>query len=506
VPQLCAVLRDDETGRVLLGVSPVPHRSREAAAVALGLAGRRTARDDERTQAVRGLLAGVREAGAKGNWELQVACAIALRLVSASADEIEILLECLASNEMTTEATVHAPLTLARLLTRLPHAERRERLRTRLVDLLAKRLTDKREPAEFREGVILALGELGGVGDTLLDARIRSLLRGLASGGSFSSRRIALRALANTARDLDPAAPRPDGLLEIAGAFREELLDGEPLLRRDAILAAGLFLQHLPRRVDLRACRPTVRRALDVALLDLLAEPDALTAAAAGGPHGPGFPPAPPGGPGPGATPGPPGPSGPPTPPGPSPPGRRDVGDASRGPYGAIALGGGGTRDVSLLAALRRGILPGDAAIEGDAMLALGLTGDFSTADRMWAVLVDDAADPLHHTSRAAITLALLGEPGLQDALVDLVARSGDLKRAAMAAGILEVLGGEPAVDPLLRVLRDPRAGDVARAGACRALGGICDTREEPWREELLRNLDHRAITVGLREILLGLD
>ena len=98
---------------------------------------------------------------------------------------------------------------------------------------------------------------------------------------------------------------------------------------------------------------------------------------------------------------------------------------------------------------------------------------------------------------KAAIALGKLGDKQVADDLQDLLAEKGDananLARLSAIANAIGFIGDRRSVAPLKRMLFDSSLGELPRAFAAVALGGVADKEPLPWNSKLATDTNYRA-------------
>jgi HEAT repeat protein len=96
---------------------------------------------------------------------------------------------------------------------------------------------------------------------------------------------------------------------------------------------------------------------------------------------------------------------------------------------------------------------------------------------------------------QAATALGKLGDKQVAGDLLKLLEAQGEnnLAKLASISTALAFIGDRSTIRPLTKMLFDSRLGDLSRAFAAVALGGVADKESLPWSAKLSRDLNYRA-------------
>ncbi|MBL8730550.1 MAG: hypothetical protein JNM25_19180 [Planctomycetes bacterium] len=163
---------------------------------------------------------------------------------------------------------------------------------------------------------------------------------------------------------------------------------------------------------------------------------------------------------------------------------------------GALAIGLGLSRTTGA-ADLMRGMMVGNVAkqdMAGYLCIGLALMNDTRSIEPIRKVAKDSVRrDSL--LQQAAIALGKLGDKSVADELQRMLAAEGDHNLAKLAAisSALGFIGDQRTIVPLRDMLFDSKLGDLSRAFAAVALGGVADKETLPWNAKLRGNTNYRA-------------
>jgi len=170
--------------------------------------------------------------------------------------------------------------------------------------------------------------------------------------------------------------------------------------------------------------------------------------------------------------------------------------DKSPSLVGALAIGLGLSRTTGAADLMRRTMVDGVAKQEMAGYLCIGLAlmNDTRSIDDIRNVVRDSVRrDTL--LQQAAIALGKLGDKSVADELQKMLAsESGNnLAKLAAISSALGFIGDHRSVWPLKQMLFDSQLGDLSRAFAAVALGGVADKESLPWNTKLRGNTNYRA-------------
>lgn len=475
---------DTPAGRELLpaGTLEIDLRTRAFAVFGLGFAGQR-AESELRSEIVStlvGLLEG--EVLSAAQADLGVAAISSLGLVALPSDgglsptedspatgaraastsreaQVRWLVGYFEREDVDDFVRAHVPTAIARLLQtgdlRAPYthvaedsfAGSRQLAATALLAVLEPHA---KTPHRLRQSAVLALGRLGDVGRESdgdrgtgrkseredLDARIRASLLRATEDVDQLTKRYALMALADVgARVGSDSSEDPEAVEELRGRLLKSLSRGKGGVEHWAALSLAVL-----ERSRVAAGRPTHGASLR----------DLHTAL------------------------------------------ERARSSADIAPF-AVALGIAKDPDAAplLRAKLER---ENDPATRGYLMLALGLAGDFRSAEAMQKTLAK-ARFQGELLRQAAIGLGLLGDRHAAGQLVEMLEQASSQASQAAIAGGLGFIGDEQSVQPLTELLGDRSKTGAARGFAAAALGLMADEAELSWNTSLRYGLAWGAST-----------
>ncbi|MCZ6596121.1 MAG: HEAT repeat domain-containing protein [Planctomycetota bacterium] len=458
MPDLAALLHDEEQGRKLTHKREVPARMRALSALAIGLLGRHSGREDVQRYAVHHLVRGLDEDESVSR-DLEVACLTALGLlpladdgspIPATAgdrppttsrnDQIRFVFDYLKNDLHPRVPRAHAATALARLVSSLPVA-RRDAWKAVLVPDLLRRLDPRAgEPNEVVQSVVLALGELGDADGDALDRRLRSALeqRG-GEHGDFLVEAFSLIALARTGGRLGDGDDPGIAKAAVERHLLTELGRATSRLRPWAGLALGVMgsEETAPSTAGNRALRTAFEGA----------------------------------------------------------------GSTSDAAAYALALGLRRDRESAREISERLAELKGDDFAAAQLAIALGLLGD-STVRPVLELALQDAYERPDVLLGAAIGLALLDVKATVDDLVVALAEAKTLPRRTAVSAALGRIGDRRAVEPLADFVASRRGTKAARAAAIAALGQVAEPEPRPWKTPLASGLNWAAASATLYDPL----
>ncbi len=479
IPDLVALLHDDEAGRKLAG-GRVSTRTRAFAAYGLGIAAARSEREDVHAFIAHHLQRELESSRGAASVDVPAACVIALGLVPLPSDEDAVsirprtsralaaipprsraaqaaaLVRFLADKNRPDGARAHVPDALARL---------GENADPDLRDEIARELTaildrKSREDDGVLRGAVLAIGRLADCDADGADVRMRIALRRAVDASDMQARLFALISMAQVAvrpgTSEDPSAVQSD----VQSLLLERLARGRNRERSWAALALGI-LEH-GRAVQARSQQggavqgrafqgrvfqgreipPAVRAGLRRALLDAGA-PDQVGAIAI-----------------------------------------------------AIGLCGDRSSTKELLAKLDD---VRDPVGRGHIATALGLLGAPEAVKPLRAILAKSRFQP-DLMRETAIALALLGDTDLETTLLEELRSAKSLASQAGVARALGFAGTLSTLDPLAKMVRDTSLTSGARAFAAVALGMVCDRERLPWNAFLAAGVNYPSAPATLSD------
>lgn len=455
IPDLVALLHDDEAGRQLAG-GRVSSRTRAFAAYGLGIAAARSERKDVHAFIAHHLQRELETPRKSASVDVPAACVIALGLVPLPSEEDAVsirprdsralvgipprsrtaqaaaLVRFLSDKNSPEGARAHVPDALARL---------GEGAAPELRDEIARELTaildrNSRQDDSVLRGAVLAIGRLADSDEDGADLRMRIALRRAVDASDMQARLFALISMAQVAVRAGSSENPSAVQTEVQSLLLERLARGRNRERSWAALALGI-LEHgrtasLPAG-QVREISPAVRAGLRRALLD------------AGSPE--------------------------------------QVGAV------AIAIGLSGDRSTTkeLLAKLAD---VRDPIGRGHVATALGILGAPEAVAPLRAILAKSRFQPdlMRETS---IALALLGDTEVETLLLEELRSAKSLASQAGVARALGFAGSLSTLDPLAKMVRDTSLTSGARAFAAVALGMVCDRERMPWNAFLAAGVNY---------------
>jgi HEAT repeat protein len=108
---------------------------------------------------------------------------------------------------------------------------------------------------------------------------------------------------------------------------------------------------------------------------------------------------------------------------------------------------------------------------------------------------------------QAAIALGKMGDKQAAKDLTDLLTDVQDRNLAKLAAisSALGFIGDHRTIDPLVKMLHDDTLPELSRAFAAVALGGVADKEELPWNSKIAVDLNYRAAVETLTNQVSGI-
>jgi HEAT repeat protein len=445
-------------GEVLLGSEEVQKKSlrtRAFAAYALGLVGARSDNEDVRRFVVHKLATAL-ETDRSAATDVRVACVLSLgrvplprtRKAEAPAGEelppsasrraqIDYLLEVLRDEKRSWMVRSHVPTSVARLITVDAGSRWEAARRDAVSELLERMRPGAREPRELHQSCVIALGMLGDNDEDDLDVRIRRTLLELdGSRLDAQSRNLALIALGKIGARAGTGEPA--SVEEIRSHLLRKLARGREATARWAALGVAILERGLIEAGDIAS--DSVTSALRSALREAKAPLD----------------------------------------------------------VGAFSIACGILRDAGAEEILRAklGDLREDEA-RGYAAIGLGMIRASGSRELIRGLLGDSTRRPLL-LGQLAISLGLLGDPGVVDDLVSAMRETSSSSVIAVLAEALGRIGDQRSIQPLLDVLGDQDLPDAVRSFAAVALGVMADRDALPWNTLFSVDVNHNAAPVTL--------
>jgi len=447
---------DAEGAARLLSRDSVPMRWRVHAALALGLVGARSEREDVRRYLVSPLARMLAEEKPAAP-DLHIACITAIgmtplaeggppalsedgrapRPAASRLGQVAFLADLLEDRRRPEFVRAHLPRALARLA-REAEPALQEEVKRRLIDLLSSR---KRSERLVRYGIVEALGLVGDADAEPLDVELRALLRRFARDGDAFEQNLALISLALVSSRRGAAGPHP---LEA--------------LRGEQVYLMKAFSQSRSRT------RPWAALALGL---------QGYHARAAGG----------------------------------------DLFDSTSkalrwtfertrapGESSAFCIALGLRRDLEAVPAMleRLDSIRDDAA-RGRVAIGLGLAGAREAIQPLQAI-VDDSRYRPTLLRDAAVALALLGQKRVALDLVEILAEAKSSAVRGTAVGAIGFVGDARVVEPLIELLEDPGLPELVRADAATALGLVCESEPFHWTAGFNNAMNYHALVATLND------
>lgn len=464
VPDLAALLHDDETGRKLAG-GRVSARTRAFAAYGLGIAAARSEREDLQAFVAHHLERALESSRRDASADLAAACVIALGLVPMPTDPQAItgphadrgarakssragppprsraaqtatLVRYLHDADRPELARAHVPDALARLGAGAD-TELRAEIAREIAGVVERQ---SREDAGVVRGAVIALGRLADCDSDAADVRMRATLKRALEASDAQARLFALVSLAHVAARRGDAEDPGAVQSEVQTLLLERLARGKARERSWSAIALGILERG--RAAMGRDGSHAVRAAL-----------------------------------------------------------RRALSDASASDQvGAIAIGLGLCGDraaakdlVAKLDDVR------DPAGRGHIATGLGLLGAPEAVKPLRAILAKSRFQPdlLRET---AIALALLGDAEVESLLLEELRNARSLASQAGVARALGFAGTLATVEPLARMLGDASLTAGARAFSAVALGMVCDRERTPWNACLAIGVNYPSAPATLSD------
>ena len=141
-----------------------------------------------------------------------------------------------------------------------------------------------------------------------------------------------------------------------------------------------------------------------------------------------------------------------------------------------------------------------DPALRGYLAVALGMLKHRGSVEAIREVVSNPGTSPTLRL-QAATSLGLMGDPQAVGLLVETLAKYETLSVASSVVSALGLIGDRSAVEPLARILSDPKRGDLTRAFAAVALGLLGEKTDLPWNVPITRNGNYHARVPALKEV-----
>jgi len=469
VPVLTQLLKDEATGRKLVGKAEVPVRTRAFAAYGLGLIAYRSSSNQQR-QDIALTLVEILNAQQFAQRDIKVAAMTAFGLcpidsnpeapslteeelkenpnrqwIQSRETQLAFLLDYFdPAKEMANKNTrhwfvrAHAPAAMARLLDGQGEAQR-EQVAKALLGGIDKFSQEQRE---IQMACALALGQVAdgsNDGKDDVDTQVRTELIRVAEEGEVQARRFALISLAQSGARPGPGENGTAGEKDVTKKLMEVLSRGKAGLQSWAGLAIGVLC-----RGQYDASVPQSTDALK-ALANSTADcksPDVI---------------------------------------------------------GAYAIGLGIAKYVAAHDVLRDRLefFTGRDEAQGYCAVALGLMGDRTDIEGIQGIVRNSKYKP-ELLREAAIGLGLLGDKNLVPELIKMLEEANSLSAQAAISTALGAIGDSRSLDPLVAMLLNKQLTDTARGFSAAALGIVCDKENLPWNSKISTNINYRANTVTL--------
>ena len=453
-PALCSLAADGAVGRKLLGRVKVPLPTRALAALALGVVGANSEREDERRYVAHTLVQ-ILEGERQASPDLFVSCVTALGLTSLAESRvparnggeersvasssrqglIRFLTDLLHDEDRHRFVRAHAPVALARLVRGVDDPERAGVARA-LLDVLGG---GEKVGRLVRYGIVEGLAAIGDSDADAVDAEIREVLRESVRRGDSFQRQLSVLAIAQvSSRPGTGAGESLEGAREGRAFLVEQLTRGKRRTRPWAALGLGLFGHHLREG----------GRELDEATSKGLSQ----TLSGVGSPSD------------------------------------------SGAWYIALGLRGDVAAAPALLGRLES---TRDDAARGRAAIALGLLGAREAIPALEKIVRESRYRPALLRD-SAIALALLGDKRVVVHLLEIMSSTDSVAIQSAVVGALAFIGDARVIDPLVELLEDPERPDIARDFAAIALGVACERGRLPWTASFANHLTYAAATDAL--------
>lgn len=159
----------------------------------------------------------------------------------------------------------------------------------------------------------------------------------------------------------------------------------------------------------------------------------------------------------------------------------------------AIALGLNQYKDAA--DTMRSLLLANEAKEEMAGYLCIGLAlmNDSRSKEDIGTVVSRSARRP-GLLQQAAVALGKLGDKGVADRLQAMMTEGEpNLAKLSAIASALGFIGDQRTIAPLKKMLFDDKLGDLSRAFAAVALGGVADREPLPWNSKVGENVNYRA-------------
>jgi hypothetical protein len=162
---------------------------------------------------------------------------------------------------------------------------------------------------------------------------------------------------------------------------------------------------------------------------------------------------------------------------------------------GALAVALGLNRYLEAAETMRERMVENQAKEEMAGYLAIGLAlmndqRSITTIEE----IVDQSARRFHLLQQSAVALGKLGDKGVAERLLQLMTGGEpNLAKLSAIASSIGFIGDRRSIHPLKEMLFDDRLGNLSRAFAAVALGGIADKESLPWNNKISVNMNYRA-------------
>jgi HEAT repeat protein len=138
-----------------------------------------------------------------------------------------------------------------------------------------------------------------------------------------------------------------------------------------------------------------------------------------------------------------------------------------------------------------------DDEARGYTAVALGLVNDRAAIDQIQAILAKSKYRP-DLLKSAAIGLGLMGDKTTVQSLVKMLGEAQGLASQAAISSALGFIGDARSIDSLITLMQDKQKTDNARGFAAAALGIVADKEMLPWNTKISVNINYRANTPTL--------
>lgn len=447
---LCDLVRDNKSGRALLQREKVPAHTRPMAALALGLAGARSSREEVRRYIVHNLVQ-VYEADHSATPDLRVACITSLGLIplartglldsdddadlappsSSREAQLEFLARVLAARKTNRVVRSHVPKSIGLLAASDPELARVAG------EALLDTFGEGRRLRAFTEyGLTTGLGMVGDADEDPHDRDLRmELKKRLKEGDAFERSQVLIALASVGSRAGQGRGQADDAWAEFEALLAKQFTRGKSTVRPWAALALGVEGHHRLAQ-ELPISEATSRK-----LRQRLEQADSPS----------------------------------------------EVGALS------IALGLRRYQQATPILMQHLDELRDDRA-RGHVAIALGLLGAHEAIPELRALLAESTKRPTL-VKDTAIALALLDDKDVVDQLLEILVenRSSYVLSAAVLA--IGHVGDARIVAPLVALLEDSTQSEVTRRFAAVALGVACERELLPWTSMYTADLNYSAVT-----------